>query len=598
MPTARVLADQGTREFPVIDVSVGSRDPIDGLVDDVRPLVERAVETLQLAAWLEANGVTDRGARSRFGLRDVFELADELRRRVGRDGDPDPGPARTAPRATRALRDVGHGLISVFRGVSDRVARSRFGLRDVFKRADQPRRRVGRHRDPDPGRAHVAPRAAPAWRDIGHGLISVFHGVADRVVRSRFGLRVVVKLADGLRRRVGPDGDRGPASAAGRTASAWRFIGHSLIYLFPAVLFPEAIVALRGSWSLAAVVATGAVGWVFSGVIAWLAYRLLGEGYPGSAGRLLRWACLSAPVLGGLTAASVTLMATGVGAGVLLLSALAMAYQMAATALVIYGRELLVLAAMAPAPVAAVVYIVIGPTALPVSVAAAVTSIACVLGLAVRETFRRGAARTRARDTMRRSWRGMVAVTAFTTASAGFFLSPQVSNLAHGVDLAVALAVLPMVAGMGVVEWQAIRLRYRGRALLQRLAHPRQFGPRIWLAVLCGLAVCLAVVGGLTAALLGVLAATGHYTQAGAAMAAAFIPLTGAFYLGFPLANMGCYGWLCGSLLAGLASYEVIRFAWPGPFADARAFGIGAELILLLYLIGLLGRLDQAVHHR
>ncbi|MFB6555399.1 hypothetical protein [Streptomyces sp. NPDC056405] len=63
-----------------------------------RDLCERAVDPLEIAAGLEAHGVTDRTA-ARFRHRDVFSLAEEMYARVPRDGDPPPRP--TDPPAPR-----------------------------------------------------------------------------------------------------------------------------------------------------------------------------------------------------------------------------------------------------------------------------------------------------------------------------------------------------------------------------------------------------------------------------------------------------------------------------------------------------------------
>ncbi len=69
-----------------------------------RELCERAVDPLEIAAGLEAHGVTDRTA-ARFRHRDVFSLAEEMYARVPRDdvapphADPvtEPAPARPGP---------------------------------------------------------------------------------------------------------------------------------------------------------------------------------------------------------------------------------------------------------------------------------------------------------------------------------------------------------------------------------------------------------------------------------------------------------------------------------------------------------------------
>ncbi|WP_326699694.1 hypothetical protein OG909_21805 [Streptomyces sp. NBC_01754] len=67
----------------------GSADPVRALMRHHRELCERAVDPLEIAAGLEAHGLTDRAA-ARYRHRDVFSLAEELYARV-------PGADRTAP---------------------------------------------------------------------------------------------------------------------------------------------------------------------------------------------------------------------------------------------------------------------------------------------------------------------------------------------------------------------------------------------------------------------------------------------------------------------------------------------------------------------
>ncbi|MDH6567947.1 hypothetical protein M2160_002968 [Streptomyces sp. SAI-117] len=74
-------------------------DPVKALMHRHRELCERAVDPLEIAAGLEAHGVTDRTA-VRFRHRDVFSLAEEMYARVARDGDtPPPATAPSTPRA-------------------------------------------------------------------------------------------------------------------------------------------------------------------------------------------------------------------------------------------------------------------------------------------------------------------------------------------------------------------------------------------------------------------------------------------------------------------------------------------------------------------
>ncbi|WP_405658743.1 hypothetical protein [Streptomyces sp. NBC_00079] len=75
-------------------------DPVKALMHRHRELCERAVDSLEIAAGLEAHGLTDRTA-TRFRHRDVFSLAEEMYARVGRDDD---APAHPAPLNTPRAR--------------------------------------------------------------------------------------------------------------------------------------------------------------------------------------------------------------------------------------------------------------------------------------------------------------------------------------------------------------------------------------------------------------------------------------------------------------------------------------------------------------
>ncbi|MEU4483481.1 hypothetical protein AB0H94_01120 [Streptomyces purpurascens] len=76
----------------------GAADPVKALMHRHRELCERAVDPLEIAAGLEAHGITERTA-ARFRHRDVFSLAEEMYARVTRDGDAPASPEPAAPRA-------------------------------------------------------------------------------------------------------------------------------------------------------------------------------------------------------------------------------------------------------------------------------------------------------------------------------------------------------------------------------------------------------------------------------------------------------------------------------------------------------------------
>ncbi|MCX4819225.1 hypothetical protein OG883_04755 [Streptomyces sp. NBC_01142] len=97
----------------------GPADPVRALMHRHRELCERAVDPLEIAAGLEAHGVTDRTA-ARFRHRDVFSLAEELYARVPRGTEPDPAPAAMAARVAEARAGgaggAGHALLTLLPG--------------------------------------------------------------------------------------------------------------------------------------------------------------------------------------------------------------------------------------------------------------------------------------------------------------------------------------------------------------------------------------------------------------------------------------------------------------------------------------------------
>lgn len=79
-------------------------DPVKALMHRHRELCEKAVDPLEIAAGLEAHGVTDRTA-ARFRHRDVFALAEEMYARVPRGTEHTAVPVRPArPADARAGR--------------------------------------------------------------------------------------------------------------------------------------------------------------------------------------------------------------------------------------------------------------------------------------------------------------------------------------------------------------------------------------------------------------------------------------------------------------------------------------------------------------
>ncbi|MEV5902640.1 hypothetical protein [Streptomyces sp. NPDC052127] len=147
----------------------GAADPVKALMHRHRELCERAVDPLEIAAGLEAHGVTDRTA-ARFRHRDVFSLAEEMYARVPRDGDAPPPPTVTAtprPRLDRALLTLLPGVLCAAAVTGVRLTHGRtcllvaaagilavaLAVRAVLRRGP-----LSPHRD-----AHPGPHRTGAW---------------------------------------------------------------------------------------------------------------------------------------------------------------------------------------------------------------------------------------------------------------------------------------------------------------------------------------------------------------------------------------------------------------------------------------------------
>jgi hypothetical protein len=120
MATARAVASDETIVLAMTPggplVPPRSADPLDLLVERVRPAVAHAVDLLQVAARLEADGITDRVARVEYGCDDVFALAEEVYARLAPAPPPPPPPPVVPPPWRSGRRDISHGLLYLMPG--------------------------------------------------------------------------------------------------------------------------------------------------------------------------------------------------------------------------------------------------------------------------------------------------------------------------------------------------------------------------------------------------------------------------------------------------------------------------------------------------
>jgi hypothetical protein len=259
---------------------------------------------------------------------------------------------------------------------------------------------------------------------------------------------------------------------------------------------------------------------------------------------------------------------------------------------------------MAPAAVTGLGYAVAGEPSLRSALTAGAVSVSVSLALAVLSTvrsIRSSSAASRARA-VRALLRGRVTVftlvVVYTALSAAYLLHAQVPYLLDRFDIVVT--AVPLMLGMGVVEWRARRVTELARELLQRVHYPREFVRRLWLLLVANVVACIAVVALAAAALLAIL---NRLTMAGAAaatMAAGYAILAGAYMLTFLLAGQGRYGSLSAALTAALAVHligsAVFRSGSGGP-TDTTLFLASAGLLQALLLLAMIPVTTQVWRH-
>jgi hypothetical protein len=428
-------------------------------------------------------------------------------------------------------------------------------------------------------------------------------GFTDRIARVEYGFTDVFALAAEIFHRLGPPADEGPepVTAWHSRREALRLIAHGPLYALPAAVFP-AVLGLLGQRSvvLVLVVASG-FGWMAAGTVAYAAYQLLGAGRPGDAARLLRLAALLAPPVGAATGLAVIGVAGG-GVGLVVLAAGQLAYQMAATALMFYRREGIQAATMAPAVMAGAAYLIAGPGLRPVALITVVAGVTACYLAALWLASNHGAD---GEPSPRPRLPGLAGVACYGLCSAALLLHAGAPYLLSRLDVAVAVA--PLIAAMGFVEWRAERFRGEAIRLTRRSQAPAEFGRQMWRLLGRETLACLAVPGLLGLVLLAALAAVGRLSGPAALMTAAHVVLGGAYYSAFLLAGFERFGRLCASMLAVLAAHLGAGL-WLGaapllgrtaePLTDAALY-LGSTLGLLgLFLLGLAPILGQVRHYR
>ena len=147
----------------------------------------------------------------------------------------------------------------------------------------------------------------------------------------------------------------------------------------------------------------------------------------------------------------------------------------------------------------------------------------------------------------------------------------------------IAIAALPLILGMGMLEWRAHRFTAKVGTLWGRVAVCEEFCRAAWWLLLEELGNCLAVLGALGAILLIVLHETGTLSARGAMLIDAHVLLGGAFFLGFLLARYQQFGRLL-AIMALVVAADVLMLPW----AATRLAPDGAVPVFLFCTMALL----------
>jgi len=437
-------------------------------------------------------------------------------------------------------------------------------------------------------------------------------GVNDRAARAEFGYTDVFALSEDVFHRLGGSvPPRRSARVENPESGRWlRDLSHGLLYLLPSALFPAVLAVVQPHPFVLALVVAGLLGWVWAGGATWLAYQWLNVHDARGAGRVLLWSTLGGVPVAAAVGLAIT-AATNSGPIAAVLVPAVMAYQMAATVLLFYRRELWVTGLMVPSAAAGVAYVVFGGPALPWALGAITGCVTLAFMLALVEASRAGrrAEGPRGTGVLRGRSRVILAVLAYNTATALFLLHAQTPYLLTHLDIVVAGA--PLIVAMGVVEWRARRFGERSRWLLSQVRYPRQFARKIWLMVALEASLCAAAVALLATPLLLVLWRFDRLTSAGIAMAAAQVALAAAYFLAFVLASHHRYGWLSLALGGAIAAHVLTGYLVSGQLAvgtvwlprlsaytDMALFFGSAVLLQVLLVVALVPILGQARRYR
>ncbi|MGH3687105.1 MAG: hypothetical protein ACRDRU_16940 [Pseudonocardiaceae bacterium] len=409
-----------------------------------------------------------------------------------------------------------------------------------------------RHAVLDPADALIStlePMVPAAIDELHVAAVLESRGVTDRSARDEYGHDDVFTLARAVSQRLPSQPDYSQPTTARRLShkTLWE-LAHGPLYMLPSAVYPAVFTVLGTAGMVHGLVFATALGWVWGMGMSAVAYQLLGQQKERAAGRMLRLLGMTGLGLALVGATFLSLIGAG-GPGMVAFAVAQMGFALASGVLVFYGKELRLGVAMLPACAVGVVHIVAGyPGALVVpTLVAGGLSIVLVLGTAWWTSIRAASqADSRRSVSGHRMLLDAVPSVCYAALCAAFLLFTDTRYVIGQFDLAIAVA--PLVLGMGAVEWRAHRFTESAGDLLHRNSCTADFARDVWRLLLRELTICLVVLGGLGGVLLAILRHFGMLTDQGAMLVGAHVLLGGAYFVGFVLARYEQYPWLLGIL--------------------------------------------------
>ena len=425
-------------------------------------------------------------------------------------------------------------------------------------------------------------------------------GISDQLARVRYGFADVFALADAVyRRTVRQPVEPRPAPSPWRSPVG-RHLLHGLLFGLPALCYPVGGSAIGGPGALIVLVVSMLTAWPISQAVSYLGHARRSRLDLDGSRRLLRAALpIALALLVAVTLPTALLLDQpgpvlwfAVGQG---------AYLLGATVLLVCGADWWLAAALAPGVSASTLYLVAGQPAWshPVAWVGIGASLALTLGLAVLRTSwpLPGKSRRPVRMTeLLAGWpSGM-----FGLLVAGLLVFPllavQFAHDGQSLGAATLLGTLPLSLSMGIAEWRLYGYRGRIEKLMRRTGFLAEFGRRAALVLVGALIEYLLGAALLLTGVIGLAALAGihpHWTDAPAYLG--YLVLGGALFLALLIqvcvGAIPILGWCAAALIAEVALVIFVPHA--AVLHVQLAVAAGVALALLWHGVITLGRASR-----